>query len=580
MEVEKFSDLEIIEKVLGSGYISKVKLAKHKQTGHIYAIKIVNLKNIKKEEAESLNREISIQKTLFHEHIVRMINSFIVDNNLYIILEYVPNGTLFEFYKRTLLDDQKIARIFGQICSAIDSMHKRKILHRDIKPENVLIDKNGNMKLCDFGFCAPFGENFLRQTFCGTREYLPPEMLNSSKQDEKVDIWCLGILLFELTHFRTPFTTSSTLAMISEIKAQRINYKSSLHPEFKSIISLCLQYDPRKRPSAEQLLNFPIIKNAIENHRNQRLSQPQAPQNFPPTLISSSSQPQLMHNHQNLINSRYENAQFSTPVIKKDVVKPQTIVISSPNPPQSALKKSAAPQDNLLTMPTAFQKKDLPPSTQVEYKKNPKTGYFERVKIEQNGFPLDSHNRNKSADIFANQINLMTLSPAPAPKAHAFPVFQRSESLKPEVFEKIISTKTSIQSIKSTDDYRPNSLTFDNSMDDFANRAEMTRRQLDRMNTMPHFQNTTAQPKFESLILKKQNENVSHFMTLSQNISKPAFLNENAIQKAQANFFDDVFLPGQTMPNMPGVFKKPSKSIDVAKNPRNISPNFAVAVKK
>lgn len=87
----------------------------------------------------------------------------------------------------------------------MDYIHKRKNIHRDIKPENVLLTKDNQVKICDFGFCAPFGQDVVWETMCGTREYLSPEVANKKQQNEKVDIWCLGILIYELFHKKTPF---------------------------------------------------------------------------------------------------------------------------------------------------------------------------------------------------------------------------------------------------------------------------------------------------------------------------------------------------------------------------------------
>ena len=162
-EVKSFDDLEIIDfKHLGQGYIAKVKVARHKVTGKEYAVKIINKLKVSKGELEALRRELQIQKMLQHEHIVKMHTSFEKDGYLYIVLEYIKQGNLFEFLRKRNLSQEQVLSIFYQILTAIDYLHDKQILHRDIKPENVLMENENKIKLCDFGFCAFYGKNVVR----------------------------------------------------------------------------------------------------------------------------------------------------------------------------------------------------------------------------------------------------------------------------------------------------------------------------------------------------------------------------------------------------------------------------------
>lgn len=92
-----------------------------------------------------------------------------------------------------------------QTCLGIDYLHKKNILHRDLKPENLLMDKEGNIKLCDFGWAAEANIRESRLSYCGTVDYMAPEMLNNEPHDYSLDIWCLGVLLFEILHGHAPF---------------------------------------------------------------------------------------------------------------------------------------------------------------------------------------------------------------------------------------------------------------------------------------------------------------------------------------------------------------------------------------
>lgn len=163
--------------------------------------------------------------------------------------------------KKRILTHSEVVKIFTQTASAVAYLHERKMVHRDIKPENILIDRAGNFKLCDFGFCAPYGHDTKRNTLCGTKEYLAPEVITCQQQDDKLDIWCLGVLLYELIHKKTPYHAKNIVEMIQEMKTKALGFRSTLHPELKTIIQLCLRLEPSQRPTVASILaNFPVLR--------------------------------------------------------------------------------------------------------------------------------------------------------------------------------------------------------------------------------------------------------------------------------------------------------------------------------
>lgn len=132
------------------------------------------------------------------------------------VLEYAPNGNLFQFMKKNEMDSSLKKKIFLSVCAALQFLHKKKVLHRDIKPENILLGSKFQVKLCDFGWSI--GDVIKRKTFCGTYEYMAPEILEKKQYDEKVDIWSLGILLYELFHNKSPFWASTHEGIYKKIK--------------------------------------------------------------------------------------------------------------------------------------------------------------------------------------------------------------------------------------------------------------------------------------------------------------------------------------------------------------------------
>lgn len=143
-----------------------------------------------------------------HPNIIKFYDYLQVKPKVYLLLEYASKGNLFWYIrKQGYLNEREAARIFYETTIALEYMHSRGYIHRDMKPENLLLDDKGTIKLCDFGWCAEYEQERdpMRSTFCGTYEYIAPEIFDKRPYDEKVDVWCLGILLYELVHGKSPF---------------------------------------------------------------------------------------------------------------------------------------------------------------------------------------------------------------------------------------------------------------------------------------------------------------------------------------------------------------------------------------
>lgn len=197
---------------MGKGKFGNVYLAREKKSHYVVALKVLFKSQLRKAEVEhQLRREIEIQSHLRHPNVLRMFGYFYDETRVYLILEFAPRGEMYKCLKKQpegRFDDRRSARYIRQLADALLYCHSKKVIHRDIKPENLLIDYLGNLKIADFGWSV-HAPSSRRNTMCGTLDYLPPEMIEGSFHDEKVDLWSLGVLCYEFLVGKPPFETNT-----------------------------------------------------------------------------------------------------------------------------------------------------------------------------------------------------------------------------------------------------------------------------------------------------------------------------------------------------------------------------------
>lgn len=249
-----------IGRPLGQGKFGRVYLAREKESKFIVGIKVLNKAQLQKESMEcQLRREIEVQSQLRHPNIIRLYGFFWDQTRIYLIVEYAARGELFKMLRDAERFDQKTAANYiVQMCNAIHYCHTKHIIHRDIKPENILVGLNGDLKLADFGWSvhAPTSR---RTTLCGTLDYLPPEMVTGREHDASVDVWELGILLYEFLVGAPPFEEDSQRATCRRIRDVDIKYPHFVPPLARDLISKFLQKDPEKRIDLREVRNHPWI---------------------------------------------------------------------------------------------------------------------------------------------------------------------------------------------------------------------------------------------------------------------------------------------------------------------------------
>lgn len=261
----KREDVDILKEsgadLIGYGALSQVRKARLRSTGKIYALKEMDLKMIHPNDIKNIQREIKTQMYLDHPNIVHLYDSIHTpDNVLLLLLEYADNNSLFNYIQGRPIDDKLIHKFFFQTVQAIEYIHKRKIMHRDLKPENILLDKNYNVKVCDFGWCAEYNEQERRQTFCGTSEYMAPEIIDSKAQDPSIDIWSLGILLYEMYHKKAPYRGTNPHEILKDIKRKRLTFtEPRMSQEARDMVEKILVVDPKRRISLEEMYKHPYF---------------------------------------------------------------------------------------------------------------------------------------------------------------------------------------------------------------------------------------------------------------------------------------------------------------------------------
>ena len=266
----KISDFELI-KELGVGSFGKVYLVYHKKTKHKFALKSIDkLDEVNYEEKSYFSREIEIMYKLNHPNICKLFSHFEDNNYCYFLLQYIPNGSAFDLIPQIGKKQQNmklIASVMKDLISAIYYLHNMQptIVHRDIKPENILLDENSKAYLTDFGWSNYIRNHRIRNTVCGTPLYLPPEMVSETGHNEKADIWCIGVLLFELSTGKVPFEGNDYTTVKYNISRLNISWPSDIEPDVKDLVSKILKKNPNERPSIEKILSHSFFTKYFPN---------------------------------------------------------------------------------------------------------------------------------------------------------------------------------------------------------------------------------------------------------------------------------------------------------------------------
>ena len=244
---------------LGQGSYGRVRLAWHRRTQALVAIKTVE---ICKKTIRAILSEMTTLELLHHPNIISLFQILVTANQIHFILQYAPGGNLVELISEEgPLPEEKAKKMFGQVVSAIRYCHSLDIVHRDIKPQNILIDGEGNVKLIDFGLAVKCRPGTLLSRHCGTRGFNAPELVLQQPYDGKSsDVWSLGVLLYFITTGYFPFRGNTINEIEQKITTGTYTVPHHLSGQLENLIHQILTVSPEMRPSIEEIENHPWIK--------------------------------------------------------------------------------------------------------------------------------------------------------------------------------------------------------------------------------------------------------------------------------------------------------------------------------
>lgn len=247
-------------KTLGEGSFAKVKYAKNLQTADTVAIKIIDREHVLRHKmVEQIKREISTMKLIKHPNVLSLIEVMASKTKIYIVLEYVDGGELFDkIAKYGRLKEDEARRYFQQLINAVDYCHSRGVYHRDLKPENLLLDSCGSLKVSDFGlsaFSKQVREDGLLHTACGTPNYVAPEVLTDKGYDgTSSDVWSCGVILFVLMAGYLPFDEQNLVALYRRIQKADFSFPTWFSSSSKKLIKRILDPNPLTRITISEIL--------------------------------------------------------------------------------------------------------------------------------------------------------------------------------------------------------------------------------------------------------------------------------------------------------------------------------------
>uniref|UniRef100_A0A8D3BCK2 non-specific serine/threonine protein kinase n=1 Tax=Scophthalmus maximus TaxID=52904 RepID=A0A8D3BCK2_SCOMX len=249
---------------IGEGSTGIVCIATVKTTGKLVAVKKMDLR--KQQRRELLFNEVVIMRDYHHENVVEMYNSYLVGDELWVVMEFLEGGALTDIVTHTRMNEEQIATVCLSVLKALSVLHTQGVIHRDIKSDSILLTHDGRVKLSDFGFCAQVSKEVQRRkSLVGTPYWMAPELISRLPYGPEVDIWSLGIMVIEMVDGEPPYFNEPPLKAMKMIRDNLPPKLKNLHkvsPVLKGFLDRMLVRDPAQRGPASELLKHPFLAKA------------------------------------------------------------------------------------------------------------------------------------------------------------------------------------------------------------------------------------------------------------------------------------------------------------------------------
>lgn len=249
---------------IGEGSTGIVCIASERETGNQVAVKKMDLR--KQQRRELLFNEVVIMRDYHHPNIVEMYDSFLVEDELWVVMEFLEGGALTDIVTHARMDEEQIATVCRQCLKALAYLHSQGVIHRDIKSDSILLASDGRVKLSDFGFCAQVSQELpKRKSLVGTPYWMAPEVISRLPYGPEVDIWSLGIMVIEMVDGEPPFFNEPPLQAMRRIRDMpppKLKNSHKISPRLQGFLEKMLVRDPGQRATAFELLQHPFLRQA------------------------------------------------------------------------------------------------------------------------------------------------------------------------------------------------------------------------------------------------------------------------------------------------------------------------------
>uniref|UniRef100_A0A4W5PYU1 non-specific serine/threonine protein kinase n=1 Tax=Hucho hucho TaxID=62062 RepID=A0A4W5PYU1_9TELE len=240
---------------IGEGSTGVVCIAREKHSGRQVAVKMMDLR--RQQRRELLFNEVVIMRDYQHRNVVEMFKSALVEEELWVIMEYLQGGALTNIVSETRLSEEQIATVCEAVLQALAYLHSQGVIHRDIKSDSILLTLDGRIKLSDFGFCAQISKDIpKRKSLVGTPYWMAPEVISKSPYSTEVDVWSLGIMVVEMVDGEPPYFSETPVAAMRRLRDEPA---PTVSPVLKDFLDRMLFRDPVERASATDLLEHPFL---------------------------------------------------------------------------------------------------------------------------------------------------------------------------------------------------------------------------------------------------------------------------------------------------------------------------------